>query len=205
AGLFESLVKAEGGHRLAPLARAVQLEHQRLAVAVVEAGAEPGARGRAGDAGLARDRVAVAPHCRRQRPAHQADLAAEQRAIDLLADAGGPRIGQGRERPAKGEDGAGLIGDRDDAGFQRLARRRIGLGDAAERLGHRVGPGQCRVWAPGAVTRDRHVDEPRVHLAQFVVAEAVLLGRTGPAWAVEQATTLTPWSGPCGCVMSNGP
>jgi hypothetical protein len=36
------------------------------------------------------------------------------------------------------------------------------------------------MWAIGAVTRDRDVDEPRVDLPQFFVAEAVLLRRTGP-------------------------
>ena len=70
SGVFESLVKAECGHRVAPFARTVELEYQRLAVAVVEAGAEAGARGGAGDAGLPGHRVAVAPHRRRQGPAH---------------------------------------------------------------------------------------------------------------------------------------
>ena len=119
-GLLQRLVEAERGHRRLPVRGAVQLEHQRLAVAVVEAGAEPRPLRRAGDARLAGDRIAVAPHRRRERPAHQPDLAAEQRAIDLLADAGCARMGQRGERAAEGEDGAGLVGDRDNAGLQRL-------------------------------------------------------------------------------------
>ena len=177
---LQRLVKAERGHRVVPLRAAVELEHQRLAVAVVEAGADAGALRGAGDAGLAGDRVAVAPHRRRQGPAHQPDLAAEQRAIDLLADAGRARMGQGRQRAAKGEDRAGFVGDRDDAGLQRLARRRIGLGDAAQRLRHRVGARQVRMRPLRPVARDRDIDEPRVDLAQFLVAEPVLLGGAGP-------------------------
>ena len=68
--------------------------------------------------------------------------------LDLLADAGGARMRQRCERAAEGEDGAGLVGDGDDAGAHRLARRRIGLRDAAQRLRHRVGAGQMRVAAP---------------------------------------------------------
>lgn len=57
------------------------------------------------DAGLAGDRVAVAPHRDGQGAAHQADIAAEQCAIDLLADAAAVRVSQRAGR-------AELLGDR---------------------------------------------------------------------------------------------
>ena len=178
-GRFQRLVEPDRLHRRTPRPLAVELEHQRLAVAVVEAGADPGPLRRAGDAGLAGDRIAVAPHRGRQGPAHQPDLAAEQRAIDLLPDPGRARMGQRGERAAEGEDRAGLVGDRDDAGAQRLARRRIGLGDAAQSLRHRVGAGQMRIRPVRPVARDRDVDQLRIDLAQFLIAEPVLLGRAG--------------------------
>ena len=140
---------------------------------VVEAGADAGAFGSAGDPRLTGDRIAVAPHRGRQSPAHQPDLAAEQRAIDLLTD-------PGRQRAAESEDRAGLVRDRDDTGPQRLARRRIRLGNAAQRLRHRVGAGQLGMRPLWPVARDRNIDELRIVLAQFVVAEAVLLGGAGP-------------------------
>ena len=83
------------------------------------------------------------------------------------------------ERAAEGEDGAGLVGNGDDAGLHGLARRRVGLGDAAERLRHGVGARQVRVRPLRAVARDRDVDELRVDLAQLLVTEAVLLGGAG--------------------------
>src|SRR5439155_4299066 len=44
--------------------------------------------------------------------------------------------------------------------------------------------------ALGAIPGNRHVDEPRVHLPQFFVAETVLLRRTGPEVLAEDV-------GPC--------
>ena len=52
---LEPLVKSERGHRIAPGTVAVELEHQRFVVLVVEAGADARALRRAGDAGLAGD------------------------------------------------------------------------------------------------------------------------------------------------------
>src|SRR5215510_5227524 len=84
---------------------------------------------------------------------------------------------QGRKRTAEGEDGARLISNGGDAGAHRLAGRRIGLGNAAQRLRHRVRPGQMRVRSLRAVTGDRDVDELRVDLLQILVTKAVLLRR----------------------------
>src|SRR5215469_11904847 len=97
-----------------------------------------------------------------------------------LADAGSARMSERSERAAKGEDRAGLVGDRDDAGLQRLARRRVCLGDAAERLRHRVGARQTGMRSLRAVTRDGDIDKPRIYLPQLFVAKAVLLRRAGP-------------------------
>jgi hypothetical protein len=96
-----------------------------------------------------------------------------------LPDPGGAGVSKGRQRPAKSEDRAGLVGDRDDAGFQWLARRRIGFGDAAQRLGHRIRTGQSRVRALWAVTRDRDVNEARIDAPQILVAETASFRRTG--------------------------
>ncbi len=172
-------MKAERGGRRLPLRRAVELEHEGLAVAVVEAGAHARALRRAGDARLAGDRVLAAPHGRGQRPAHQPDLAAEQRGLDLLPDAG--RLGaiEAGEHAAERQDRAGLVGDRDDPGLERQAGHRIGLGDAAERLRHGIGAGQARMRAFRPVAGDRDVDDLRVDPFQVLVAEAVLLGRAG--------------------------
>ncbi len=63
--------------------------------------------------------------------------------------------------------------------FELLARRRIGLGDAAQRLRHRVGAGQVRMRPLRPVARYRDIDETRIDLAQFLVAEPVLLGGAG--------------------------
>jgi len=87
---------------------------------------------------------------------------------------------QGCERPAKGQDRAGLVGDRDNAGLQRLPRRRISFGDAAQCLRHRVGSGQVRVRPLRPVARYRDIDETRVDPAQLLIAEPVLFGGAGP-------------------------
>src|SRR5215813_2580013 len=118
---LERVVEAQRRHGLAPVVGTDQLEDQRLAVTIVERGAETRPFGRAGDAGLAGHWVLFAPHGGGEGPAHQADLAAEQREVDLLADAGGARIGERGQRPAEGEEGARLIGHGDDAGAHLLA------------------------------------------------------------------------------------
>src|SRR6516162_10013083 len=84
------------------------------------------------------------------------------------------------KRAAKGEDRASLVGYRDDAGLQRVTRYRIGFGNAAERLRHRVGSRQIGMRSLRAIARDREIYEPRVDMPQLLIPKAVLLGRAGP-------------------------
>ena len=147
ARLLDLCVEAEADHGLLPLV-AGELEHHGLAVAVVEACRHGRPLARAGDTGLACHRIGAAPQGGRERPAEQANDAAKERQLDLLADAGGARMRQSRERAAEGENGARLVSDGGDAGAHRLARRGVGLRDAAERLRHGVlFPANAR-WVP---------------------------------------------------------
>ena len=78
--------------------------------------------------------------------------------------------------PPKASMARRFVGHRGDAGAHLLARHGIGLGDAAQRLRHRIGARQMAVRALGAVARDRDIDQLGIDLAQLLPAEAVLFG-----------------------------
>ena len=158
--------------------RAIQLEHQRLAVAVVEAGAQSRTFRRSGHARLPGHRIAVAPHRGGERPSHQPDLSTQQRAIHLLPHARRACMGQRGERAAERQDRTGFIRNRHNPRAQRLPRLGIRLGNSAQRLRHRIRARQIRVRSLRPIAGDRHIHQPRIDAAQLLVAEAVLLGRT---------------------------
>src|SRR6266513_2967854 len=107
----------------------------------------------------------------------QRDLRVEQREIEMLPEA---RLRAMRERRADGDRGVHRgddVGDRDAGALRTAAWRAVGLsGDAhhpAHALDHEVVAGPLAPGAALAKARQRAVDEPRIGLAQSVVAQAV--------------------------------
>ena len=86
---------------------------------------------------------------------------------------------QGRQHSAECQDGTGFIGNRYDAGAQRLARCGISLGNTPQRLRHGIGAWKIGMRSFGAVAGNRDVDDLRVDLFQVLIAEAVLLRGAG--------------------------
>ena len=86
---------------------------------------------------------------------------------------------QRRQEAAECQDATGLVRHRDHPRAHVFARSRIGLGDTAQGLAHRIRARQSPMRPRQAVAGDRDIDQGGIDLFQILIAKAVFLRRAG--------------------------